>query len=84
MKNLTRHSPPAKIKNKIITVINNIHKPMTNPMEHGVSSGSIANYLNICSLSLQFGLAKMIKIIYNDNTPCHFSPLAEILGSIEL
>ena len=25
------------------------------------------NFLNICSLSLQFGLAKMIKIIYNDN-----------------
>ena len=25
------------------------------------------NFLNICNLSLQFGLAKMIKIFYNDN-----------------
>ena len=36
-------------------------------MKRDVSYGSIANFLNICSLSLQFSLAKMIKIIYNDN-----------------
>ena len=52
MKNLTRHSPPAKIKNKIITLINNIHRTLTNPMEHDVSCGSIANFLNIRGLKL--------------------------------
>ena len=34
MKNVKRHRPPAKIKNKIIIIDNNIHTPMTNPMEH--------------------------------------------------
>ena len=44
-----------------------MHKPMTNPMEHDVSCGSVDIFLNISGLSLQFGLAKMLKVIYNDN-----------------
>ena len=31
-------------------------------------AGDYEHYKNVCSLSLQFGLAKLIKIINNDNT----------------